>query len=344
MTLLGEFSLWMAFLLGIWATIIAFSGRWQDRPELAASVTNASYGICCALLVASISLWKGLASHDFNIEYVAAYTSRNLPDGYIFSAFWAGQKGSLLFWAVVLSLFAAVAQLITPRRYAPAHALRGRGHLGGDRLLRLYHALRRQPVRAAAVHAGGRTRPQPPAPESGDDDPSPDALPRLHQHHHSVRLRHRRAAHPRARHGVDPRDPEVDAGELAVPLDRHHAGDVVGVCRAGLGWILGVGSGREREPAPLAHDDGVPPLRDDPGKAGDAQAVERGPDHRHVPAEHLRDVHHPFRRDRQRPQLHPEQRGLLLPRLPGGGGDPVVTPCCIPAGRCSRPTCSWSRC
>ena len=118
MTLLGEFSLWMAFLLGIWATIIAFSGRWQDRPELAASVTNASYGICGALLVASISLWKGLASHDFNIEYVAAYTSRNLPDGYIFSAFWAGQKGSLLFWAVVLSMFAAVAQLITPRRYA----------------------------------------------------------------------------------------------------------------------------------------------------------------------------------------------------------------------------------
>jgi cytochrome c-type biogenesis protein CcmF len=119
MTLLGEFSLWMAFLLGVWATVIAFSGRWQDRPGLAASVVNACYGICGALVVASVSLWKGLAAHDFNIEYVAAYTSRNLPDGYIFSAFWAGQKGSLLFWAVVLSLFAAVAQLITPRRYAP---------------------------------------------------------------------------------------------------------------------------------------------------------------------------------------------------------------------------------
>ncbi len=68
--------------------------------------------------MASIALWKGLVSHDFNIEYVAAYTSRNLPSYYIFSAFWAGQKGSLLFWAVVLSLFAAAAQLLTPRRYA----------------------------------------------------------------------------------------------------------------------------------------------------------------------------------------------------------------------------------
>jgi cytochrome c-type biogenesis protein CcmF len=70
------------------------------------------------LLVASIALWQGLITHDFNIEYVAAYTSRNLPPYYIFSAFWAGQKGSLLFWAVVLSIFASAAQLLTPRRYA----------------------------------------------------------------------------------------------------------------------------------------------------------------------------------------------------------------------------------
>ena len=118
MTLLGQFSLWVALLLGVWASVIAFGGRWQDRPELAASVTGAVYGIFGALAVASLALWKGLAAHDFNIEYVAAYTSRNLPTGYIFSAFWAGQKGSLLFWAVVLALFGALAQLLTPRRYA----------------------------------------------------------------------------------------------------------------------------------------------------------------------------------------------------------------------------------
>jgi cytochrome c-type biogenesis protein CcmF len=51
------------------------------------------------------------------MEYVWAYTSRNLPQAYIFSAFWAGQKGSLLFWAVVLSIFASAAQLLTPRRF-----------------------------------------------------------------------------------------------------------------------------------------------------------------------------------------------------------------------------------
>ncbi|HEY5940471.1 MAG TPA: heme lyase CcmF/NrfE family subunit [Gemmatimonadales bacterium] len=118
MTLLGQFALWAAFVLGLWCVVLSFSGRWQGRPELSATVVRSVYAITGCLLVASLSLWKGLISHDFNMEYVAAYTSRNLPNAYIFSAFWAGQKGSLLFWAVVLSLFASVAQLLTPRRFA----------------------------------------------------------------------------------------------------------------------------------------------------------------------------------------------------------------------------------
>ena len=118
MTLLGQFALWAALLIGLWCVAIAFTGRWRDQPELARSVVRSVYAVFGCLAVASIALWKGLISHDFNIEYVAAYTSRNLPSYYIFSAFWAGQKGSLLFWAVVLSLFASAAQLLTPRRYA----------------------------------------------------------------------------------------------------------------------------------------------------------------------------------------------------------------------------------
>src|SRR4026207_2394883 len=118
MTLLGKFALWAAFVLGIWCVVLSCWGRWQGRPDLSMTVVRSIYAILGCLLVASLSLWKGLISHDFNMEYVAAYTSRNLPSAYIFSAFWAGQKGSLLFWAVVLSIFASAAQLLTPRRVA----------------------------------------------------------------------------------------------------------------------------------------------------------------------------------------------------------------------------------
>jgi cytochrome c-type biogenesis protein CcmF len=118
MTLLGQFALWAALVLGVWCFVLSFGGRWQGRPDLSATVVRSIYAITGCLIVASLALWKGLVSHDFNMEYVAAYTSRNLPSAFIFSAFWAGQKGSLLFWAVVLSLFASAAQLLTPRRFA----------------------------------------------------------------------------------------------------------------------------------------------------------------------------------------------------------------------------------
>ncbi|HET7602186.1 MAG TPA: cytochrome c biogenesis protein CcsA, partial [Gemmatimonadales bacterium] len=119
MTFLGQFSLWTAFLVGLWGAVVSFSGRWRGRADLTRSIRRSVFVVFAALVVASVCLWKGLLSHDFNIEYVWAYTSRNLPTYFVISAFWAGQKGSLLFWAVVLSTFAALAQWLTSRRHAP---------------------------------------------------------------------------------------------------------------------------------------------------------------------------------------------------------------------------------
>jgi cytochrome c-type biogenesis protein CcmF len=117
MILVGRFALWAAFLLCGWAAVVAFSGRWRGRPGLATSIERSSYAVSIALWVAALALWKALFSHDFSLSYVYSYTSRNLPEYYLFSALWAGQQGSLLFWALVLSTFAALAQAVTPRRF-----------------------------------------------------------------------------------------------------------------------------------------------------------------------------------------------------------------------------------
>ena len=116
MTLLGTFALWAALLFGCWTAAVAFLADWRQRPVLAVAVTRGVYAICAALLVATAALWRGIFSHDFNIEYVWGYTSRNLPTYYLVSAFWAGQRGSLLFWAVILSIFAVLAQTLTSSR------------------------------------------------------------------------------------------------------------------------------------------------------------------------------------------------------------------------------------
>src|SRR5882762_3353533 len=117
MTLLGNLALWVALLVGIWGALAGFVGGLKDRPDLARSARRAVFAMCGALLVAVVSLEWALFQHDFNVEYVAAYTSRNLPIFYTWSALYAGQKGSLLFWATVLSLFGSLALVLTPRHH-----------------------------------------------------------------------------------------------------------------------------------------------------------------------------------------------------------------------------------
>jgi cytochrome c-type biogenesis protein CcmF len=117
MNLLGQFALWVALLVSIWTAVVAFSGRWRSREDLAAAVTRAPLAIALAVWVAAVALWRAIFAHDFSLEYVYSYTSRNLPDYYLFASLWAGQKGSLLFWVLVLSSFAALAQRLTSARY-----------------------------------------------------------------------------------------------------------------------------------------------------------------------------------------------------------------------------------
>ncbi len=117
MTTLGQLGLWLALLIGAWGTFVGFYGGITGRAELIASARRATYALCGVLVVASIGLLVALLKHDFNVAYVAGYTSRDLPTVYILSAFYGGQAGSLLFWAVVLSIFGALAQWLTSRRY-----------------------------------------------------------------------------------------------------------------------------------------------------------------------------------------------------------------------------------
>ena len=117
MTVLGSLALWVALLLGLWGAVTGFAGGRLGRADLQASSRRAVYAMFGSLLVAVFALEWALFHHDFNVEYVAAYTSRNLPIFYTWSALYAGQKGSLLFWATVLSLFGSLALALTSSRH-----------------------------------------------------------------------------------------------------------------------------------------------------------------------------------------------------------------------------------
>jgi len=62
--------------------------------------------------LASAILLYAFATHDFIVEYVAQYSDRTLPLFYRLTAFWAGQDGSLLFWAWCVAISGAAFVLL----------------------------------------------------------------------------------------------------------------------------------------------------------------------------------------------------------------------------------------
>ncbi|HEX6059402.1 MAG TPA: heme lyase CcmF/NrfE family subunit [Gemmatimonadaceae bacterium] len=108
MILIGELSLWVALLMAAWSATVSYAGGALGRRELVASGERGMYATTVLVVLASIGLWTALLTHDFSFAYVASNTSRNMPAVYVFSAFWGGQAGSLLFWCLILALYAAV--------------------------------------------------------------------------------------------------------------------------------------------------------------------------------------------------------------------------------------------
>src|SRR3569833_2884730 len=98
MILVGELSLWVALLMAVWTATVSFAGGTLRRSELVASGERGTSATFAMIVLASIGLWTALFTHDYSLKFVASFTSTNLPKVYLFTAFWAGQAGSLLFW------------------------------------------------------------------------------------------------------------------------------------------------------------------------------------------------------------------------------------------------------
>ncbi len=118
MILIGELSLWVALLMAAWAAVTSFAGASLGRSDLVDSGRRGLYATTAFVILASVGLWNALLTHDFSLKFVASQTSANMPKVYIFTSFWAGQAGSLLFWALILSIYSAIA-IWSARKSAP---------------------------------------------------------------------------------------------------------------------------------------------------------------------------------------------------------------------------------
>ncbi|RTZ72481.1 MAG: heme lyase CcmF/NrfE family subunit, partial [Candidatus Neomarinimicrobiota bacterium] len=76
---------------------------------------RAALAVSLLSIFATIILTQLLMTSNFDVDYVAHYTSQETPLIYKFTALWAGQSGSLLFWLFILSLYAIIAILQNQR-------------------------------------------------------------------------------------------------------------------------------------------------------------------------------------------------------------------------------------
>lgn len=98
----------LALLAAAGGGALALVQLWQNRDDALHLVERAHLIVSASLLLASALLLHALYWHDFSVQYVASYTDRILPVFYRLTAFWAGQPGSMLFWALTVALSGSI--------------------------------------------------------------------------------------------------------------------------------------------------------------------------------------------------------------------------------------------
>jgi len=107
---LGRLAICLALICALFSIGASIRGALARRADIIRAGTHAAWAVFGLVALAVALLLRALLTHDFSLEYVAAYSSSTLPTNYVVAALWGGQKGSLLFWTFMLSLFTAIVQ------------------------------------------------------------------------------------------------------------------------------------------------------------------------------------------------------------------------------------------
>ncbi|MBI2871728.1 MAG: heme lyase CcmF/NrfE family subunit [Chloroflexi bacterium] len=108
MTDIGETSLVVAFFVALYAMVAAALGKALNYHDLVESARRGLLATAALVTLASAALVYAFVTRDFSIQYVYQYSSSDMSLPYTIAAWWAGQAGSLLLWAWVLSMMGVV--------------------------------------------------------------------------------------------------------------------------------------------------------------------------------------------------------------------------------------------
>ncbi|MCW8964747.1 MAG: cytochrome c biogenesis protein CcsA, partial [Gammaproteobacteria bacterium] len=102
---IGHFALVLALFIALIQTVMPIVGAYRGIPELMAMGKLAAQAQLLFVAIAFAMLTWSFIENDFSVEYVAANSNSALPLEYRISAVWGAHEGSLLLWALMLSLW-----------------------------------------------------------------------------------------------------------------------------------------------------------------------------------------------------------------------------------------------
>ena len=119
MSTIGYIAVFLSLEVSLFSTAAYFLGAKMGYPRLV-SLARISVYLVCGLLSLSVAvLLYAFFSHDFHLSYVADYSSRDMSPLYLLTSFYAGNEGSLLLWAWLLSIFATVVTIQNRSKNSP---------------------------------------------------------------------------------------------------------------------------------------------------------------------------------------------------------------------------------
>ncbi len=111
----GSIALILALGFAVYTVVVAVLGAIRGIAPLVTSAKRSALTVTFFLLVAASALIISFLIHDFGVSYVQQESNLAMPWYFTLSAFYGGQEGSLLYWALMLSIFSAIF-ILTSRR------------------------------------------------------------------------------------------------------------------------------------------------------------------------------------------------------------------------------------
>ncbi|MEN6300641.1 MAG: hypothetical protein ABFD51_12155, partial [Anaerolineaceae bacterium] len=108
---LGYGVLVITLLISLYGIAAAIQGARRKNTSWLDSARNAMLLTGPLVTLAVICLVVLLVNGNYEVEYVASYTSNSMPLYLKITALWGGQAGSLVFWTWLLSIFASAVTL-----------------------------------------------------------------------------------------------------------------------------------------------------------------------------------------------------------------------------------------